>query len=151
MQKIFGHYNGQLDEFEFLLSCVCMRMKGEVLVWQNLKKQQWFNYNIIQISICFIIIAHWKPTHKALFQPITDSDSWWWRVHLNLHEARLLCLVSALQSTRLLDATHCNAALTMLRLHFQSLLHARLQDTDMQIYMVFGGGFCFFTDVLYKG
>lgn len=31
----------------------------------------------------------------------------------------------------------------MLRLHFQSLLHARLQDTDMQIYMVLGVGFVF--------
>ncbi len=57
--------------------------------------------------------------------------------------SRLLCLVSSLQSTHLLDATHCNAALTMLRLHFQSLLHARLQDTDMQIYMVLGVGFVF--------
>lgn len=31
----------------------------------------------------------------------------------------------------------------MLQLHFQSLLHARLQDTDMQIYMVLGVGFVF--------
>lgn len=62
---------------------------------------------------------------------------------LQLASSRLLCLIFSLHATRLLDAIHCNAALTMLRLCFQCILHARLQDTDMQIYMVLGVGFVF--------
>jgi len=90
------------------------------------------------MSICFIVIVCYKATHNILSH--SESLMMW---ALQLAPSRPLCLIFSLHATCLLDAIRCNAALTMLRLCFQFILHARLQDTDMQIYMVLGVGFVF--------
>lgn len=95
------------------------------------------------MSICFIVIVCWKTTHTtSSFHPITDSEIRWWRGHFNLHLAG--CSASYPLSMLLVYLMQFIATLrTMLRLCFRCILHARLQDTDMQIYMVLGVGFVF--------